>query len=901
MFLKLFILLFCVNVTGVFLYAQEQIITGKVSNNKGEALPFSTVMLLRLPDSTFSAHTTTNHIGDFTIRYTGTCNAVLRVSHMGYVTQDKQLRLDGVNQVINFTLEISSIELGSVSINARMLGARVRGDTIVYNLGAYTDNTERILRDILEKLPGIEVDASGRVSAQGQPVKVLIDGKEFFFDQSQMATRNIPAEMVESVELIRNFQEIGMLRSGESQGITVLNIGIKDAHRNRLSGVLTAGGGLMSKYSGKANLFNFSKNLSLATLLDANNTGEMAFTMDDYIHFQGVHRLMRSSGGSNRVSLDAIDVPRQSFSEDVARKIGQTGAFNLSYQHPNNKLKLNAYTIANRQKQHGEMTTRGWASNSIDDNPTSVNYLSERHRFNFINSYIGADYQPKDNFFISNRSMISWQSRDLHTAVSRQLFVQSDSLTVKEDITAFDFKNYLLLMYRTEADNIFTVDAYYRYNQRPSALNLLSDTQFMNLPFTHLDSEFSAIQSNVQNIHEVSTFVDYSYRLGSFFFKPQVGIDYLHQYFNPMLFQSVNGIGIPFLSENYYINTLYYNNTNIFTRLSLQRNLGMFRLMLGANVHHFNTNLNDRNHEPLVESKEWRFLPNAQFMIYFAPMNRLSLSFNLAEGTRTIADLNESKVINDYQTIVQGKVIDHLRNPIFNASINYFYTDLFKGTTLLVSSFYMKQSQSLAYSYVYRQGFTESTIVESPDNSSFNANLNFRQNLKRWPMDVRLFANYGLSSYYSYINGEENAITINRTNIDLGLMTFRKGILNGELGGELIWLKHESKLMNRTMRLTTLSPYLKLRANLVRGWTMTGSVQHYKYDANDIQRDMTNISSSVVYVPLNSRFEFELQAKNILNFNKTEKVTSTISQSFFEERIIRTLPGFLMLKITYRL
>ena len=885
-----------------FLYAQERTISGKVSNAQGEALPFSTVVLLNLPDSAYLGFTTTNNNGNFTIRFNATGDAVLQASHMGYVTQRRQLRLGETNQVVDFTLETSTTELTHVSINARMLGARVRGDTIIYNLGAYTDDTERVLRDILEKLPGIEVDASGRVSVEGRPVTVLIDGKEFFLDQSQMATRNIPAKMVESVELIHNHREIGILRSEEeSQGITVLNIGIKDQYRNRMSGVLTGGAGLMSKYYGKANLFNFSKNLSLATLLDANNTGEMAFTMNDYVQFQGV-RFMRSGGGVNRgMTMDATDVPRQSFSEDVARKIGQTGAFNLSYHHPNNKLKINSYTIANRQEQHGEMTSRRWTSTNVDNTPFSVDALTERSRFNFVNSYIGTDYQPSNNFFISNRSMIFWQNRDLNNLVAREMIAQSDSLTVDEDVSTFDFRNYLLLMYRNKAGSVLTAEGFYRVNHRPSILNLLSDRPFMNLPFSPVGGGFAVMQDNTQNIHEASTYVDYAHRLGSFFLRPNIGINYLHQYLNPMMFQLINGIEIPFLPENYYSNTVRYNNTNAWAGLMLSRNVGMFRLSAGTNMHYFRTNLENVNRDSLIENNQWKFLPNAEISLNFANANRLSLSFNLTEETRQISNLNESKVVTDYQNIGMGKAVDHLRNPTFSASIRYFYTNFFKGTTLTAFSTYRRQTQTLTMNYINHPGFTESTIVESPDNSSFNANLRFRQSLQRWPVDVRLSVNYTLNSHFNYINGEENAIVLNLFRVDLALMTFTKGILNGELGGEITWLKNESKLMNRTMQLTTLAPYLKLRANMGKGWTTTASVQYFKYDANDIQRDVTNISSSVVYVPQKGRFEFELSANNILNFNKTEKITSAYTRSIFEERIIQTLPGFLIFKVTYRL
>ena len=901
--LKIFVFLISVNVAGGFLYAQERTITGRVSNADGQALPFSTVILMSLPDSAFLAHTTTNTNGYFTIRHNREGNAILQIRHLGYITQGKQLFLDETNHVVNFTLETSAIELGSISINARMLGARISGDTIIFNLGAYTDGTERVLGDILRNLPGVEIGESGRVYSEGQPIRVLVDGREFFLDQSQMATRNLPAGMVGGVQLIHNHQEIGMLRgSGQAQGITVLNISIKEEYRNRPSGVLMAGGGVMSKYSGKANLFNFSNNLSLATLLSANNTGEMAFTLEDFVRFQGIRRLLSSSRGGNRFALGAIDVPTQSFREDVERRVGQTGAFNLSYQHPNNQLQINSYLIANRQEQHGKTLSERWALNNIGETPFSMDTHSEQNRFNFVNAYIGVDYQPTDRFFISNRSMVSWQNTELSNRISRQLLTLSDSLTVGENTTGFNFRNYLLAMYQTENYNFFTFDGFFRYSHRPNTLNLMSNRMFMDLPFSALGNEFVAFQDNSQTVREASFFVDYSHGLGSFFLTPQIGMSFLQQDLNTALFQRIDGINSPFLPKQDYANSLRYSNTNVWAGLWLERNLGIFRLSLGADVQYFRTNLNQKNQDTLVENNQWKILPSARILVQLSANHRLNFSFNLAEDARNAVDLNDSWVIRNFQSITHGKVVEDLRSPSFRLSASYSHINFHSGTTLMFNSSYTRHSQPLTLNHSFHLGYSKVTVVESPSRSDFMTTLRFRQSLPWFPVDVRMSATYRLGSSYTFINHEKNAITQTMAMADLGLISFRRtAILNGELGGRLMWLQNESRLMDRTMQLLTLTPYLRLRANFGNGWTVRASAEHARYNTNDMQRHVTNLSSSIVYIPPRSRFEFELRANNILNFNQTERITSLISQSFFEERVIRTLPGYLMLKISFRI
>jgi len=890
------------NNIGGSIWAQEKSITGKVGSAQGESLSFASVVLLSLPDSVHIAFTNTDRNGSYTLKCEESGDALLQVSHIGYVTQRRTLRLDSADQTADFVLETSTTELHRATVNARLLGARIRGDTIIYNLGVYTDNTERVLKDILEKLPGVEVDANGKVKVQGQSVKILIDGKEFFFDQSQMATKNLPAKMVESVEYIQNYNDIGML-SGSSapQGIAVLNIGIQDEYKGKVSGVVVGGGGVIEKYAGKANLFNISKNLSIATIIDANNTGEMAFTFSDYISFQGgVQQLTRNNRGSNRFSPDAVDVPRIAFSDDVARKEGQTPAFNLSYRHPNNKLKLNAYLIANRQEQSGEMVSRRWATVGESNAPTSMDGLTERSRFSFFNSYLSTDYQPTERFFVSNRAMISGQDRSLYSTVSRQMAMLSDTLFADEKGRLFDFKNYLLSMYKTKNGSLFTFDGFYRYNNRSNDMSIWSKKPFLGLPFASIAEHF-AVQDNRQRLHELSVFGEYAQKIGSFYLKSQVGLNSAQRDYNSSLYQLMHGADVSFIPQEDYLNTIRYSTSDLWAGVWLQRNIGILRLALGLDAHHFSTTLDEQNNNPILCNARWKLLPNAQVTLYLSPTNSIAATVNLAQEERRITDLNEGMVATDYRNITQGKAMNDLLNPTFNASVRYSYINFRSGTNFLISSSYLHQSNPLAYNYTYHQGYTFSSRVESPENSNLISMIRFRQSLRFLPVDIRLGITYGFNRYYNYINESENEVVQNTLRADFTLMTFTKGMLNGDFGINVDRFVNQSKLTERTMRLFTIAPFAKLRLNAGKGWSMVSSLQHYKYDAGDTRRDITNLSSSIVYVPPKGKFEFEINANNILNFNKNEKVTSVYSQSFFEERVTRTLPGFLMAKVTIRL
>jgi hypothetical protein len=890
---------FCLTVN-----AQTKTVTGTISNEQGQSLPAANIMVMNIADSSLVKYAISNKDGNYEMSFsTGGKDVFIRVSCLGYTTVNKPVDADKTTQRIDFALENSVEILPKAVIRSRMAGAKIKGDTISYNLEKYTDGTEQTLKDILNKLPGIDVDENGEVSAQGKKLdKLLVDGKDFFLNQSQMATRNLPAKMVEGVDLINNYNDISMLGDSKPQGISALNISIKQEHKGRITGTMTGAAGINAKYSGKANMFRFDKNLGIAFIGDAGNTGEMAFTLTDYTKFQssGISHLSRNSGG-NVARLDLSSIPINSFSEEVKKKPSETAALNFSYQ-PNKKIKINSYFIGNHQTQEGSQTiTRKVINGTGNFMDIYNNQLEEKNKFLFTNLYLSGDYRYSDNLFISNRIMVGSQNRNHKSDIATDFINISDSIMSKDILAPFDLKEYFLLMYSTKRGGILSVDAYYRYYQKPSNLELKSDSSFLGLPLraTNHDDTYRAVQDNRQGAREFLLKTEYSGILFNYIaIKPSVGINYSSQNLKSILTQNSDGKNYYFSPENDFTNDIIYNNLNINASLHFQKNLGKLRVRAGLDGHYYATDGNSIQKQ--YKSQKWSLFPYLQTIVFINTAHYIDLKVFQGQQMRQINDLAENKIATDYRSITQSTITDYLY-PTQNAALMYTLANFKKNVNLSAFASYEKRRQSSAPNYVSHVGYSELFIATTDKYELFVSQIRFGKGFANYPVDIKMKLGSQILSNSNFINGEKNDFAVHGINAELSMASFSQSAINGETGCEIIWRKNESKLINRATELTTIAPYGKIRIKFNNEWYAASSLRYLKYDAEDTKRNLTYLDASIHYTPSKSRLEFELSATNILNINKIERIVLLYKENYFEERIYQTLPGYCLLKMIYRI
>ena len=252
----------------------------------------ATVTVMNATDSSLIAFSRTNQNGVFSVKALGKGKYRLLITHIGYRNINRNFTLsDSVRDVDFGFLVISnkSEMLKEVTVTQEAAPVTIKNDTVEFNAGSFKTKPNAVVEDLLKKLPGIQVDKNGTIKANGEEVKkVLVDGKEFFGNDPKIASKNLPADAVDKVQVFDKKSDQAQFTGfddGNSQ--KAINITIKPDKKNGIFGKATAGAGGDGRYEGRANINQFNGNRQLSIIAMANNTNKQGFSFQDVMNFTG--------------------------------------------------------------------------------------------------------------------------------------------------------------------------------------------------------------------------------------------------------------------------------------------------------------------------------------------------------------------------------------------------------------------------------------------------------------------------------------------------------------------------------------------------------------------------------------------------------------------------------------
>lgn len=299
----LFIYLLLVSTVG---FGQSIKLRGFIKDSLGTPLELANVIATAKATGNVESYAITNDEGKFQLYLSANQTYLLRASYLGYETLEKELSVpaNAETMTLDFVLKAQASLLDGVEIVYEM-PVTVKGDTIVYNADSFNRGNEKKLGDVMKNLPGVEVNDEGEIQVEGKTVqKVMVEGKDFFDGDSKLATKNIPADAVDKVEVLRNYSEVGqMSKVTNNQDNVAINIKLKEGKKNFWFGEVTGGSGvddaLNERYLVHPKLFYYSPKYSLNFITDFNDIGEVPFTWRDYFNFTGGFRNFNRGGGTN--------------------------------------------------------------------------------------------------------------------------------------------------------------------------------------------------------------------------------------------------------------------------------------------------------------------------------------------------------------------------------------------------------------------------------------------------------------------------------------------------------------------------------------------------------------------------------------------------------------------------
>ena len=256
-------------------------ITGTVTDQYGEPLMDATVRILNAGDSAFVKGMIADLNGGFKVSGLKNGNYLAEVTYIGYETTSRPLRIaDASIKLDTIKVNESSYMLKETTVIGVKTPIKVMQDTVEFNADTYKTPPNSVVEDLLKRLPGVEVDSDGKITANGKEVtKILVDGKEFFADDPKVASKNLPVNMVDKLQVVDRKSDLARLTGvDDGEDETVINLTVKKGMKNGWFGTVEAGYGTDDRYQATFNVNRFWNDNQITFIGSANNTNELGFT-----------------------------------------------------------------------------------------------------------------------------------------------------------------------------------------------------------------------------------------------------------------------------------------------------------------------------------------------------------------------------------------------------------------------------------------------------------------------------------------------------------------------------------------------------------------------------------------------------------------------------------------------
>ena len=304
---------------------------GKIVDSISHApIPEATISVVNFSDTALASFSFSDKQGNFEIQNLENGTYVVMISHQGLETKIKTFSIDDKRPIV--TIGMVNMVKQYTALNEvivkNIIPVLVNGDTIQFNAKSFKTKPNATAEDLLKKLPGVQVDKDGNVNAQGEDVqKVLVDGKEFFGKDPKMATRNLTADMIESVQVFDDMSEQAKFsRIDDGSRSKTINLKLRKDKKKGNFGRALLSAGTDDRYEGNLSMNRFNGDQQISFLANVNNINKTGYS------FAGAGTSLFSGGNQMR---DASGITRSistglNFSNDWGKKIKANGSYFFS-------------------------------------------------------------------------------------------------------------------------------------------------------------------------------------------------------------------------------------------------------------------------------------------------------------------------------------------------------------------------------------------------------------------------------------------------------------------------------------------------------------------------------------------------------------------------------------------
>lgn len=921
--------------------ASAQTIEGVVTDNQSLPLAGATVMILKPSDSVMVSGITADSVGFFRFKGIIKGSYLLKISYIGYRDFYKAISVaENLLLLQEIHLQNGSSKLNEVLIEGKTPPVQQKGDTAQYNANAFKTNPDASAEELVTKMPGI-TQQDGKIQAQGEDVKsVTVDGKPFFGDDPNSVLKNIPAEMIDNIQVFDRKSDQSLFTGfDDGNSSKTINIVTRPQFRNGVFGKAFVGYGDNNRYKSGATVNFFKGKRRFTILAQSNNINEQNFSMEDLAGVVspqgggnrpgggmgmgggGYRGQGGMGGGGQRQQYQGPGSDVGNFLVNQSSGINTTHALGLNYANQWKKWDITGSYFFNFTgneansdlfRQYSASATEGLTYS--EQKKSTGNNIN--HRINLkvdykIDSLRSIIVQPKVSGQFNNGNPLLTAHTDLPAkTLSTNSSVSSSRLTALNFSLPLLFRNGFKKKGRTFSLNI--TPGYNTY-EGEAYLQSVADGLIDTLQTDSID-QFSTLDKTGYVLTANTTYTE---PLGE---KWLLSFSYLANYnanksdketFDKPFFSDEYLVPNPVLTNHYQYT---YFAHSLGTGLRYQK--GILNLSLGAAVQNASsTNIQNGILDTDYATFDYSFLPNAMVMIRFDEKKNLRLYYRTSNNPPGTDQLQQ--VVNNSNPLqvstgnpylkqdwshfmnIRYSGVNTAKNTSFFVFLNVNYTRDYIGNSTYTSA----QSSVLVNGYLLQQGAQVTQPVNLDESYSIRSFINYSFTVKQIKSNINLNAGAGYSKAPSLTNGKRNnaflttpmlgvAVTSNiNKQVDFTLssntaLTFNDNSLQAQLN---------SKYIGQTTR-------FKMNLMPWKGLVLQSDVTYQIYSGltDTYNENYWLWNAGIGYKFLKKQAaEIRFSVNDILEQNKS--ISRTTTELYYEDIRTLVLKRYFMLTFTYNL
>ncbi|MBC5994649.1 outer membrane beta-barrel protein [Pontibacter cellulosilyticus] len=893
-------------------FAQKYAVKGRVLDNTSVALPSATVLVLQAKDSSLVNFGATDVQGAFEIKGVSKGDYLFKVSFLGFDPYFQKIVFPEGATVLDMgtvKLQPQSNQLKEVLVQGEKSPVVIKKDTIEFNAGSFKTQPNAAVEELLKKLPGVEVDAEGNVSMQGERVnRVTVDGKEFFGRDPKMATKNLPADAIDKVQVFdKKSDQATFSGIDDGQREKTINLQLKEEKRNSAFGNVMAGVGTDERYQARASINRFKKGQQLSFLGMANNVNSQGFGFDEYTNFNG--GMSRMGGGmiiiSNSNGTAGNGVPLNMGGRMNGLMNTQAGGLNFNNQL-NKKTEANGSYFFNNLNQNiikdVERDNLLNAGNPRTTERTTQDGGNLNHRGTF-----SLDYKLDSLNSVKVTGSLSYNeiSQNLNSLINNfgtngQILNASNTRS-NSDGDIFGLNSSILFRHRfAKAGRFMSVNADVSANQNDTDGAYNSDVTFANGQSRQI-RQHNEQESDTRNLN-----------IGVSHTEPLGNRQYLESNYTYRANLSESNREVYDLEGSNSI--LNADLSNMYESLYLYHRLGVnyklnrlkYNLTLGTSLQQSDLNgevwLRNTDKKQDINRDFYNILPTARFNYDFANNRRLNFNYETMVQEPSIRQLQPVADISNPLNIYIGN--ENLI-PSYMHQLRLNYNSFDAGT--LRSFFGMVSVMHTTNAIVSAQSIDENSIrTTRPVNVDYNtmvsAFANYTYPIKKLNSRLHFGANLRDQNTISVLNDVENDVNVRSATGNIRY-SYQKDDLNFSVRADLTAQRTKYEDSNQNDQFFLNKTYAAdANYHFLKHYNINATFDYLVYDNNATNFNqaipLLNVSVSRQFLK-NNAGELKLTATNLLD--RDTGINQTANALYIERETLNSLGQYYMLSFTYNI